>query len=129
MDIDCGSFLVRHTKSAIEKGKIQEQDIDRALFNLFSVQLRLGIFDKPNNDQWFSQLGPNNVCTKEHRELAAEAVRQGAVLLKNDHSFLPLKRSEVRHLAIIGPSANDAYAMGGDYTGFTPESQSNICLT
>lgn len=117
MDINCGSFLVRHTKSAIEKGKIQEEDIDRALFNLFSVQLRLGIFDKPSNNQWFSQLGPNSVCTKEHRELAAEAVRQGAVLLKNDHNFLPLKRSEVTHVAIIGPSANDAYAMGGDYTG------------
>ncbi|CAN6268650.1 unnamed protein product [Urochloa humidicola] len=113
MDLNCGSFLVRHTKSAVEKGKVQEQDIDRALFNLFSVQLRLGIFDKPNNNQ----LGPNSVCTNAHRELAAEAVRQGAVLLKNDNSFLPLKRSEVRHVAIIGPSANDAYAMGGDYTG------------
>ncbi|PUZ48158.1 hypothetical protein GQ55_7G222900 [Panicum hallii var. hallii] len=104
---------VRHTKSAIEKGKIQEQDIDRALFNLFSVQLRLGIFDKPKD----TQLGPNNVCTAEHRELAAEAVRQGAVLLKNDNAFLPVKRSEVRHVAVVGPSANDAYAMGGDYTG------------
>ncbi|XP_062184760.1 probable beta-D-xylosidase 6 [Phragmites australis] len=117
MDINCGSFLIRHTKSAIEKGKIQEEDIDRALFNLFSVQLRLGIFDKANDNQLFSRLGPNSVCTKEHRELAAEAVRQGTVLLKNDNSFLPLKRSELRHVAIIGPAANDAYAMGGDYTG------------
>jgi len=50
------------------------------------------------------------VCTAEHRELAAEAVKQGAVLLKNDNGFLPLKRSEVRHVAVIGPSANDAYA-------------------
>ncbi|GJN26924.1 hypothetical protein PR202_gb14891 [Eleusine coracana subsp. coracana] len=60
--------------------------------------------------------GPNNICTKEHRELAADAVRQGTVLLKNDNSFLPLKTSDVRHIAIIGPSGNDAYAMGGDYT-------------
>ena len=83
MDLNSGSFLVRHTKSAIEKGKIQEQDIDRALFNLFSVQLRLGIFDKLNDNR----LGPSNVCTAKHRELAAEAVRQGAVLLKNDNGF------------------------------------------
>ncbi|KAG2573547.1 hypothetical protein PVAP13_7KG260600 [Panicum virgatum] len=115
MDLNCGSFLVRHThtKSAIEKGKVQEQDIDRALFNLFFVQFRLGIFDKFNDNR----LGPSNVCTAEHRELAAEAVKQGAVLLKNDNGFLPLKRSEVRHVAVIGPSANDAYAMGGNYTG------------
>uniref|UniRef100_A0A0D9W7G9 Fibronectin type III-like domain-containing protein n=1 Tax=Leersia perrieri TaxID=77586 RepID=A0A0D9W7G9_9ORYZ len=117
MDINCGSFLIRHTKSAIEKGKIQEEDINHALFNLFSVQLRLGFFDKTNGNQWFTQLGPNNVCTKEHRELAAEAVRQGTVLLKNENSFLPLKRNEVGHIAIIGPAANDPYILGGDYTG------------
>ncbi|KAE8810686.1 putative beta-D-xylosidase 6 [Hordeum vulgare] len=117
MDVNCGSFLIRHTKSAIEKGKIQEEDINHALYNLFSVQLRLGLFEKANENQWFTRLGPSNVCTKEHRELAAEAVRQGTVLLKNDNSFLPLKRSEVSHIALIGAAANDAYIMGGDYTG------------
>jgi beta-glucosidase-like glycosyl hydrolase len=117
MDLNCGSFLVRHTKSAVEKGKIREEDIDHALFNLFFVHLHLGIFDKASGNQQFSQLGPNNICTKEHRELAAEAVRQGTVVLKNDNSFLPLKTSEVRHIAIIGPAGNDAYAIGGDYTG------------
>ncbi|KAK3144164.1 hypothetical protein QOZ80_4AG0309530 [Eleusine coracana subsp. coracana] len=117
MDLNCGSFLIRHTKSAVEKGKVQEEDIDRALINLFSVHLRLGIFDKTGGKQFFTQLGPNNICTKEHRELAADAVKQGTVLLKNDNSFLPLKTSEVRHIAIIGPSGNDAYATGGDYTG------------
>ncbi|KAM3388246.1 hypothetical protein ACQJBY_010805 [Aegilops geniculata] len=117
MDVNCGSFLIRHTKSAIEKGKIQEEDINHALYNLFSVQLRLGLFEKASENQWFTRLGPSNVCTKEHRELAAEAVRQGTVLLKNDNSFLPLKRSEVSHIAMIGAAANDAYIMGGDYTG------------
>jgi beta-glucosidase-like glycosyl hydrolase len=117
MDINCGSFLVLRTKSALETGKIQEEDINRALFNLFSVQLRLGLFDKASGNQWFTQLGPSNICTKEHRELATEAVRQGTVLLKNDNNFLPLKRSEVSHIAIIGPAAADSYLMGGDYTG------------
>ncbi|XP_051218388.1 probable beta-D-xylosidase 6 [Lolium perenne] len=117
MDINCGSFLVLRTKSALETGKIQEEDINRALFNLFSLQLRLGLFDKASGNQWFTQLGPSNICTKEHRELATEAVRQGTVLLKNDNNFLPLKRSEVSHIAIIGPAAADSYLMGGDYTG------------
>ena len=133
MDLNCGSFLVRHTKSAIENGKVQEQDINHALFNLLSVQFRLWIFDKFNDNR----LGPSNVCTTEHRELAAEAIKQGAVLLKNDNGFLPLKndngflplkRSEVRHVAVIGPSANDAYAMGGNYTGLKPLPQLNILV-
>lgn len=119
MDINCGSYLLRHTKSAVEKGKVQEEDIDRALLNLFSVQLRLGLFDGNEGNQWFTQLGPNSVCTKEHRELALEAARQGIVLLKNDKGFLPLKKNEIGHLALIGPAINDTSILGGDYTGLT----------
>lgn len=37
--------MLRHTESAIEQGKVKEEDLDRALLNLFSVQLRLGLFD------------------------------------------------------------------------------------
>ncbi|OAY76905.1 putative beta-D-xylosidase 6 [Ananas comosus] len=117
MDINCGSYLLRHMKSAVQKGKVQEEDIDRALLNLFSVQLRLGLFDGNEGNQWFTQLGPNNVCTKEHRELALEAARQGIVLLKNDKEFLPLKKNEIGHLALIGPAINDTSILGGDYTG------------
>ncbi|XP_072987195.1 probable beta-D-xylosidase 6 [Typha latifolia] len=117
MDINCGTYLLRHTESAVEQGKVQEEDIDRALFNLFSVQLRLGLFDGDRGNQWFTQLGSSNVCTKEHRELALEAGRQGIVLLKNKEGFLPLKKSKIRSLAIIGPAANDTSILGGDYTG------------
>ncbi|XP_057949592.1 probable beta-D-xylosidase 6 [Malania oleifera] len=117
MDINCGTYLLRNTQSAIEKGKVLEEDIDRALFNLFLVQLRLGIFDgDPRNGQ-FGELGPENVCTSEHRSLALEAAKQGIVLLKNDNKFLPLKKNGVSSLAIIGPIANDAIKLGGGYTG------------
>jgi len=28
LDIDCGTFMLRHTKSAIEEGKVKEKDMD-----------------------------------------------------------------------------------------------------
>ncbi|WOL06055.1 putative beta-D-xylosidase 6 [Canna indica] len=117
MDINCGTYLLRYTESAVESGKIQEEDIDRALINLFKVQLRLGLFDGELAQKRFGQLGPKNVCTREHRELALEAARQGIVLLKNDKSLLPLRRQEMNSVAIIGPAANDASIYGGDYSG------------
>lgn len=117
MDINCGTYLLRYTESAIKLGKVQEEDIDRALLNLFSVQLRLGLFNGDRATKRFQQLGPNNVCTKEHRQLALEAARQGIVLLKNDNGFLPLRKHELSSLAIIGPAADDASIYGGDYTG------------
>ncbi|KAB2004839.1 hypothetical protein ES319_D11G227800v1 [Gossypium barbadense] len=118
MDINCGSYLVRHTRTTIEEGKLQDKDIDRALLNLFSVQLRLGLFDGDPRKGQFGELGPQNICTIEHKMLALEAARQGIVLLKNEKKFLPLDRNVVSSIAIIGPMANNISNMGGGYTGF-----------
>ncbi|KAJ3680339.1 hypothetical protein LUZ60_016617 [Juncus effusus] len=119
MDINCGTYLLRYTKSAIEKSKIQETDIDKALINLFSVQLRLGLFDSLDQDKnkWFMQLDHRNVCTENHRKLALESAKQGLVLLKNENGLLPLDKREIRSVALIGPAGNDTYVLGGDYTG------------
>lgn len=117
MDINCGTYLVRHTFDAIQQGKVQEEDIDRALINLFSVQIRLGLFDGDPRKGKYGRLGPEDVCTAEHNKLALEAARQGIVLLKNDEKFLPLKKDTVSSLAVIGPLANDATKLGGGYTG------------
>ncbi|KAF2570016.1 hypothetical protein F2Q70_00006351 [Brassica cretica] len=117
VDINCGTYMVRHTQSAIDKGKVSEEQIDRALLNLFAVQLRLGLFDGNPKQGRYAKLGSNDICTSSHRELALEAARQGIVLLKNDHKLLPLKKSHVSSLAIIGPMANNISSMGGTYTG------------
>ncbi|XAR51447.1 Non-reducing end alpha-L-arabinofuranosidase [Bertholletia excelsa] len=116
MDINCGTYLLRHTQSAIDQGKLQEEDIDRALANLFSVQIRLGLFDGDPLKKHFGKFGPQDVCTSEHQALALEAARQGIVLLKNEKKFLPLNKDKVSSLAIIGPMANGT-KLGGDYAG------------
>ncbi|CAN0865042.1 Probable beta-D-xylosidase 6 [Linum grandiflorum] len=124
MDINCGSSVALHAESAIAQGRLQEKDIDRALFNLFSIQIRLGLFDGDPRRGKFGKLGPKDVCTKDHRMLALEAARQGIVLLKNDKSFLPLINGDVDSLAVIGPLANNRTNIGGDYTGYSCEPQS-----
>ncbi|CAF2352775.1 unnamed protein product [Brassica napus] len=117
VDINCGTYMVRHTQAAIDKGKVSEEQIDRALLNLFAVQLRLGLFDGNPKQGRYAKLGANDICSSSHRELALEAARQGIVLLKNDHKLLPLKKRHVSSLAIIGPMANNISSMGGTYTG------------
>ncbi|GAV76438.1 Glyco_hydro_3 domain-containing protein/Glyco_hydro_3_C domain-containing protein [Cephalotus follicularis] len=117
LDINCGTYMLLNTKSAIEMGKVKEEEIDRALVNLFSVQLRLGLFDGDPSKGKFGKLGPQDVCTAKHKALALEAARQGIVLLKNDNKFLPLDKNDVSSLAIIGPLAISASDLGGGYTG------------
>lgn len=104
--------MVRHMMSAVEKGKALEKDIDKALLNLFLVQLRLGIFNGRNH---FRGLGPKDVCSSEHKKLALEAALQGIVLLKNEKKIQPLDK-HVSSLAVIGPLANST-ELGGGYTG------------
>ncbi|RAL44437.1 hypothetical protein DM860_011714 [Cuscuta australis] len=115
-DVGCRSFLRDHMKAAYEKGIVEESDIDRALVNLYTVQFRLGLFDGAAGNRRFANLGPQDVCSPEHSELALEAARQGIVLLKNENGFLPWDKSRVSSLAVIGPTANTTY-LGGDYSG------------
>lgn len=103
--------------SAIDDGKVKEEDLDKALLNLFKVQFRLGLFDGNPLNGKFGKLGPADVCTSGHKELALEAVRQGVVLLKNDNQLLPLRKNLVESLAVIGPMGNATDELGGGYTG------------
>ncbi|GKA96309.1 hypothetical protein Tco_0818404 [Tanacetum coccineum] len=40
MDVKCGSYLKKYTKSEVQMNKITEADIDRALVNLFTIRMR-----------------------------------------------------------------------------------------
>lgn len=117
VDINCGTYMLYNTAFAIEKGRLQEEDVDRALQNLITVLLRLGFFDGDPLKGTFGRLGSQDVCSKEHQGLALEAARQGIVLLKNDKKFLPLNKNDVPSVAIIGPGASTSSQLLGGYSG------------
>lgn len=118
MDLNCGSYISDHAKSAVEKGKLSESDIDRALHNLFSVRMRLGLFDGSPKTQPYTNLRHNDVvCTSAHQHLALTAARDGIVLLKNSQNLLPLSTSSTKTLAVIGPNANNPETLVGNYAG------------
>ncbi|EYU23220.1 hypothetical protein ABFS82_03G018800 [Erythranthe guttata] len=117
MDVNCGDYLANHTKSAVEKGKVSESDIDRALHNLFSVRMRLGLFNGNPSELPYGNLSRNNICTRKHQDLALEVARDGIVLLKNSANLLPLSKSKTESLAVIGPNANVSKTLLGNYAG------------
>ncbi|GAA0157455.1 glucosidase [Lithospermum erythrorhizon] len=117
MDVNCGNYLLNYTKSAVQKKKVAEQQIDRALHNLFAVRMRLGLFNGNLQKQVFGNISPNEVCSKMHLALALEAARHGIVLLKNSAKLLPLSKAKTNSLAVIGPNANNAHVLRGNYEG------------
>ncbi|XP_057958221.1 probable beta-D-xylosidase 2 [Malania oleifera] len=117
LDLDCGYFLALHTGAAIEAGKLSEADVNWALTNLLTVQMRLGLFDGDPSTQTYGHLGPADVCSLAHQGLALEAAQQGIVLLKNIGKSLPLSTSHHRTVAVIGPNSDATLTMIGDYHG------------
>ncbi|OAY75243.1 putative beta-D-xylosidase 2 [Ananas comosus] len=117
LDLDCGPFLSKHAESAVQQGKISDADIDAALIHTIMVQMRLGMFDGEPSKQPFGNLGPRDVCTQAHQDLALQAARQGIVLLDNDRGILPLSRDRVRTVAVVGPNSDATLTMIGNYAG------------
>ncbi|KAA8549096.1 hypothetical protein F0562_000780 [Nyssa sinensis] len=117
LDLDCGPFLAVHTQDAIKRGILNEADVNGALANTVTVQMRLGMFDGEPSAQPFGNLGPRDVCTPAHQNLALEAARQGIVLLKNHGPSLPLSPRRHRTVAVIGPNSDVTVTMIGNYAG------------
>ncbi|KAG9451582.1 hypothetical protein H6P81_011547 [Aristolochia fimbriata] len=117
LDVNCGTYLQRYTGSALRQQKLSTNDIDRALYNLFTVRMRLGLFNGNPKNQRFGDIGPNQVCSQEHQNLALEAARDGIVLLKNSAGLLPLSKYSPGSVAVIGPNADNITTMLGNYAG------------
>uniref|UniRef100_A0A0C9QPY6 TSA: Wollemia nobilis Ref_Wollemi_Transcript_14266_2795 transcribed RNA sequence n=1 Tax=Wollemia nobilis TaxID=56998 RepID=A0A0C9QPY6_9CONI len=95
LDLNCGKFLGDHTEAAVRDGKLQESAVDRALFNSISVQMRLGLFDGNPTTQPYGNLGPRDVCTPQHHQLALQAAREGIVLLKKPEQSIAIFQHQI----------------------------------
>jgi beta-glucosidase len=94
---------------AIKRGLLTEARIDAALRGLFRVSIRLGLLDPPEQVP-YSKIGadgdPEPWSQAETRALAREVTRKSIVLLKNSANLLPIDRTKVKSIAVIGPLAN-----------------------
>jgi len=98
-----------HLIELVKTGKISEAAIDRAVARNLRAKFLLGLFEDPYVDPDRAVAITNSAT---HRELAAEAARRSIVLLKNQSNLLPLDRSKLKTLAVIGPNAATVH-LGG----------------
>ncbi|KAL4180794.1 hypothetical protein AMTRI_Chr12g234170 [Amborella trichopoda] len=103
---------VSGTYSAIQQGKISELDVDKVLVNLYVMLLRLDFFD---GQPPYISLGKDDVCNESNLELAAEAAREGIVILKNRDTTLPLDVNTNKKIVVIGNNANATDVTRGNY--------------
>ncbi|MFD3729115.1 glycoside hydrolase family 3 C-terminal domain-containing protein [Streptomyces sp. NPDC058671] len=97
---------VGRLREALERGLIDETDVDRAVRRQLELRFRLGEFD-PDLDP-YTDIGPEVIDCSEHRALARHAATETVVLLKND-GLLPLEPARTPRIAVVGPLADTLY--------------------
>ncbi len=112
-DLECGKVMMVLTE-ALEKGLVKEEDLDLHLRRTLKGRFELGMFDPAENLPW-AGLGEDVISSEEHHALSVRAAQESMVLLKND-DVLPLSK-DVKNLLVVGPNANDAALLNGNYGG------------
>jgi beta-glucosidase len=98
--------------AALEDGRVDPDVLDAAVRRVLRQKFELGLFDAPYVDEDSDM----SARTEDETALALEVARRSLVLLANEGSTLPLPTGQGGTVALIGPSANDARHLLGDYT-------------
>lgn len=114
-DIECGyGYAYHELVEAVSRGLILESDIDESVLRLLIERFSLGDFDDNSIVRW-ANLPHTVVNSPKHQALALEMARQSMTLLQNKNNTLPLSKD--LRIAVIGPNADDARLMWGNYNG------------
>ena len=103
--------FIETMKTAVNNGDIPESRVDEAVRRILRVKFALGLFEHPMPDTKYQA----TVRSREHLELARQAVRESLVLLKNEGNILPLSKT-TPVIFIAGEGANDIGLQSGGWT-------------
>ena len=90
--------------------------ITESAVRLLTTRYLLGLFDGSEYDK----IPYSVVECKEHIDEALKMARKSCVLLKND-GVLPIDKTKVNTIGVIGPNANSRAALIGNYHGTSSE--------
>ena len=113
-DLNCGGQYYALTR-VLKKGLLTVQDIDQALHYVLKARFQLGMFDPPDLVP-YAKIPMSEVDSPAHAALALQAAQEAIVLLKNS-GVLPLDRTRVKRLAVIGANADSVRMLLGNYNG------------
>ncbi len=103
--------FIETMKEAVNNGDIPESRLDEAVRRILRVKFAMGLFEHPMPDTKYQQ----TVRSREHLELARQALRESLVLLKNENQVLPLDKN-APIIYVAGEGANDIGLQSGGWT-------------
>ena len=124
-DLECGKVFMVLTE-ALQKNLIKEEVLDQHLRKTLTGRFELGMFDPADMLPW-ANLGPEVISSEAFDALATQAARESMVLLENKGGVLPLSKT-IKTLAVVGPNADDAALLNGNYGGTPTEAHTHSLL-
>jgi len=108
LEMPAAKFMIQATLlPAVKEGKVSVATIDDKVRRILRKAIEFGFFDKTQTDTDIP------LYSQEGRQVALEVAREGTVLLKNSGSLLPLDKTKLKTIAVIGPDAYPAVVGGG----------------
>jgi beta-glucosidase len=99
--------------SALESKQLDMKDVDDAVRRVLEAKFKLGLFEDP---RWPDiERASERIGQPFSRAQALLAAEESLVLLKNN-GILPLNESQLQSIAIVGPNADHALQMSGDWS-------------
>ncbi|MGO8671687.1 MAG: glycoside hydrolase family 3 protein, partial [Capsulimonadaceae bacterium] len=114
LEMPGGKFLtVSQLQGALASGSITQPEVDTSVRHILHAVIGSGSLDG---------VRPNHTLVNEqgHQDLAYQAAIEGIVLLKNDNNTLPLDRSKLHSIAVIGPAATQMVAGASGSAAVSP---------
>src|SRR6202047_2889260 len=98
-------FFGNDLKKAVESGKVPKAELDEHVHRILRSMFASGVIDDPP--------GKSVVDVEGGFEVAQKIAEQSIVLLRNEHSQLPLEASKISSIAVIGAHADVGMISGG----------------
>lgn len=115
VDMDMVSeFYVNNLEMLTEDNRDTETWITTSARRVLEAKYKLGLFDDPYR-YVNEELAARTLMSDDHRDAARDIARKSMVLLKNEGSVLPLKKSG--SIALVGPLARNQRDMIGNWSG------------
>jgi beta-glucosidase len=101
-------------KDLVQENKVPMARIDDAVTRILRVKFAMGLMD-PKRSQLADRSLQKSFGSPEHRQVARQAVRESAVLLKNDNKALPISKT-IKRIVVAGKSADNLGNQCGGWT-------------
>ncbi|MEW6652133.1 MAG: glycoside hydrolase family 3 C-terminal domain-containing protein [Bacteroidota bacterium] len=117
-DIEMGSTLYQDPATGIlnlvNTNKLDVSVVDTAVRRILRTKFLSGMIG------YYPQGNPSDINSTKHQQLTLESGKKSLVLLKNKDNILPLSKSTITKIAVIGPNAAEMQTDGSGSSWVEP---------